>query len=294
MGKMAEYAFIAGTLSTILALIGYASYALSGVRSARLAAAGVPMSTGRVGFVSGPRTASIGHYATLLAWLAFGLLGASLVFRTIATGHGPFSNMYEFSIAFSFGILGAYLWFERKYHQRVLGLLALPVALGLLAYAWTIPADIEPLVPALQNNLLLSVHVATAIVAYGSFTIAFAAALLYLIQPETGRWGLPKPQVLDEIGYRAIVVGFPFLTLTIVLGALWADVAWGRYWGWDPKETASLVTWFIYGAYLHARVVRGWRGSKAAILLIIGFGATLLTYFGNLFFGGLHSYSGLG
>jgi len=294
MGKMAEYAFIAGTLSTILALIGYASYALSGVRSARLAAAGIPMSTGRVGFVSGPRTASIGHYATLLAWLGFGLLGASLVFRTIATGHGPFSNMYEFSIAFSFGILGAYLWFERKYHQRVLGLLALPVALGLLAYAWTIPADIEPLVPALQNNLLLSVHVATAIVAYGSFTIAFAAALLFLIQPETGRWGLPKPQVLDEIGYRAIVVGFPFLTLTIVLGALWADVAWGRYWGWDPKETASLVTWFIYGAYLHARVVRGWRGNKAAILLIVGFGATLLTYFGNLFFGGLHSYSGLG
>ena len=158
-----------------------------------------------------------------------------------------------------------------------------------------IPAgDIEPLVPALQNNLLLTVHVATAIVAYGSFTIAFAAALLFLIQPETGRWGLPKPQVLDEIGYRAIVVGFPFLTLTIVLGALWADIAWGSYWSWDPKETASLVTWFIYGAYLHARVMRGWRGRNAAILLLIGFGATLFTYFGNLFFGGLHSYSGLG
>jgi len=294
MGKMAEYAFVAGALSTILALTGYASYALSGVRSARLAAAGVSMTTGRVGFVSGPRTASIGHYASLLAWLGFALLGASLVFRTIATGHGPFSNMYEFSIAFSFGILGTYLWFERKYHQRVLGLLALPVALALLGYAATVPADIEPLVPALQNNLLLTVHVATAIVAYGSFTVAFAAALLFLVQPETGRWGLPKPQVLDEIGYRAIVVGFPFLTLTIVLGALWADVAWGRYWGWDPKETASLVTWFIYGAYLHARVVRGWRGNKAAILLIVGFGATLLTYFGNLFFGGLHSYSGLG
>jgi cytochrome c-type biogenesis protein CcsB len=292
---MAEYAFVAGALSTFLALIGYVFYAVSGVRAARLAAVGVSMSmsTGRVGFVSGPRTASIGQYATLVAWLGFALLGASLVFRTIATGHGPFSNMYEFSIAFSFGILGTYLWFERKYRQRVLGLLALPVALGLLAYAATIPADIEPLVPALQNDLLLTVHVATAIVAYGSFTVAFAAALLYLLQPETGRWGLPKPHVLDEIGYRAVVVGFPFLTLTIVLGALWADIAWGRYWGWDPKETASLVTWFIYGAYLHARVVRGWRGNKAAILLIVGFGATLLTYFGNLFFGGLHSYGGL-
>ncbi len=294
MGKMAEYAFVAGTLSTFLALLGYVFYSLSGLRAARLAAAGAPMTTGRVGIISGPRTASIGHYASLLGWLGFLLVGASLVFRAIATGHGPFSNMYEFSIAFAFGILGAYYWFERKYHQRVLGLLALPVALALLAYAATVPATIEPLVPALQNNLLLTVHVATAIVAYGSFTIAFAAALLYLVQPETGRWGLPKRAVLDEISYRAIVVGFPFLTLVIILGALWADVAWGRYWGWDPKETASLVTWMIYGAYLHARVVRGWRGRKAAILLLVGFGATLLTYFGNLFFGGLHSYSGLG
>jgi len=294
MDKMAMYAFLAGTLSTFLALIAYVFYAISGVRAARMATAGAPMTTGRVGFVSGPRTASIGHYATLLGWLGFALIGASLVFRAIATGHGPFSNMYEFSIAFAWGILGAYYWFEHKYHQRMLGLLALPVALGMLLYASTIPADIEPLVPALQNNLLLSVHVATAIVAYGSFTVAFAAAILYLAQPESGRWGLPKPAVLDEIGYRAIVVGFPFLTLVIVLGALWADVAWGRYWGWDPKETASLVTWFIYGAYLHARVMRGWRGRKAAILLIVGFGATLLTYFGNLFFGGLHSYSGLG
>jgi cytochrome c-type biogenesis protein CcsB len=296
MEKMAVYALEAGIAMTFLALVAYILYAVSGVRAARLAAAGVPMSSGRVGFVSGPRTASIGQYATILGWLGFLLLGASLVFRTIATGHGPFSNMYEFSVAFAWGILGAYYWFERKYRQRVLGLVALPVALALLLYAVTIPAGaaIEPLVPALQNNLLLSVHVATAIVAYGSFTIAFAAALLFLAQPESGRWGLPKPAVLDEIGYRAIVVGFPFLTLTIVLGALWADVAWGRYWGWDPKETASLVTWFIYGAYLHARVMRGWRGRKAAILLLVGFGATLLTYFGNLFFGGLHSYSGLG
>lgn len=295
MEKMAVYAFEAGILMTILSFLAYVLYTVSGVRAARLAAAGGPVTTARVGFVSGPRTAEIGRYATLLGWLAFALLGASLVFRAFATGHGPFSNMYEFSVAFAWGILGTYLWFEHKYHQRVLGLVVFPVAIGLLLYAFTIPggANVEPLVPALQNNLLLSVHVATAIVAYGSFTIAFAAALMYLVQPEGGRWGLPKPSVLDEIGYRAIVIGFPFLTLVIVLGAVWADVAWGRYWGWDPKETASLVTWFIYGAYLHARVMRGWRGRNAAILLIVGFGATLLTYFGNLIFGGLHSYSGL-
>jgi ABC-type transport system involved in cytochrome c biogenesis permease subunit len=202
--------------------------------------------------------------------------------------------MYEFSVAFAWGILAAYVWFEHRYHQRILALVALPVALALMWYATTIPSTIEPLVPALQNNLLLTVHVAVAIVAYGSFTVAFAAAVMYLIQPDGGRWGLPKPSVLDEIGYRAIVVGFPFLTLVIVLGAVWADVAWGRYWSWDPKETASFVTWLIYGAYLHARVVRGWRGQRAAVLLLIGFAATLFTYFGNLFFGGLHGYSGLG
>ncbi|HEY3334597.1 MAG TPA: cytochrome c biogenesis protein CcsA [Candidatus Limnocylindrales bacterium] len=293
MAKMSEYAFVAAMLSTGLATIFYFMYAVSGLRAARMQTAGAQMTAG-LSLVSGPRTAAIGRYATMLGWLATVAMLASLVFRAIATGHGPFANMYEFSMAFAFGILAASMWFERRYNQRILALIALPVALAMMLYASTIPAEIEPLVPALQNNLLLTVHVAVAIVAYGSFAIAFAAALLYLIQPEGGRWGLPKPQVLDEIAYRAVVVGFPFLTLTIILGAIWADTAWGTYWSWDPKETASLVTWLIYGAFLHARVMRGWRGNRAAWLLVIGFGATLFTYFGNLFFGGLHSYAGLG
>lgn len=293
MGKLSEYMFVASILATGLAFLLYVMYALSGLRAARMQTAGMP-TTSSVGMISGPRTAAIGRYATMLTWLATLALLASMVLRTVVTGHGPFANMYEFSMAFAFGILVTYLYFERKYHQRVLALVSLPVALGMLLYAATIPADIEPLVPALQNNLLLTVHVATAIVAYGSFAIAFAASVLYLVQPEGGRWGLPKPQVLDEIGYRAVVLGFPFLTLTIILGAVWADTAWGTYWSWDPKETASLVTWLIYGAYLHARVMRGWRGRRAAALLVLGFVATLFTYFGNLIFGGLHSYSGLG
>jgi ABC-type transport system involved in cytochrome c biogenesis permease subunit len=294
MYKLSEYAFVAGGLAAILATITYLAYAVSGLRAARLQTEPPTMRSHTVSFLSGPRTASIGFYATMLSWLSLGALTAMLVLRTFATGHGPFANMYEFSVAFAWGILAAYVWFEHRYHQRILALVALPVALALMWYATTIPSTIEPLVPALQNNLLLTVHVAVAIVAYGSFTVAFAAAVMYLIQPDGGRWGLPKPSVLDEIGYRAIVVGFPFLTLVIVLGAVWADVAWGRYWSWDPKETASFVTWLIYGAYLHARVVRGWRGQRAAVLLLIGFAATLFTYFGNLFFGGLHGYSGLG
>jgi ABC-type transport system involved in cytochrome c biogenesis permease subunit len=293
MAKLSEYAFVASMLATGLALVLYLMYAVSGLRAARMQTAGGPGGS-TVSMTSGPRTAVIGRYATIFGWLATLTLLASLIFRTIATQHGPFANMYEFSMAFAFGILAIYMWFEHKYHQRMLALVALPVALAMMLYAATIPADIEPLVPALQNNLLLTVHVAVAIVAYGSFAIAFAASLMYLLQPAGGRWGLPKPQVLDEIGYRAVVVGFPFLTLTIILGAVWADTAWGTYWSWDPKETASLVTWFIYGAYLHARVMRGWRGNRAAWLLVLGFAATLFTYFGNLFFGGLHSYSGLG
>jgi cytochrome c-type biogenesis protein CcsB len=213
-----------------------------------------------------------------------------LVARAIAAGHGPFSNMYEFSLAFAWGALALYLWFEIQYGLRTLSLLVLPVAVGMMTYATTVPSDIQPLVPALQHNLLLTVHVAVAILAYGAFAIAFGAAVLFLFQRrDTISW-LPQSGLLDEIGHKAVMVGFPAMALTIILGAVWADIAWGRYWSWDPKETASLVTWLIYGGYLHARVIRGWRGTRSAGLLILGFGATLFTYYGNLFFGGLHSY----
>jgi cytochrome c-type biogenesis protein CcsB len=300
MFKMSEYSFVAGLISVVLSLACYA-IAFTSVRIAQRrttlapagAAAGAGGGGGTMTVAGGGSSSTLATYGTLLAWLAFAFVSASLIFRTIATGHGPFANMYEFSVAFAWGVLGVYLYFEHRYHQRVLGLVALPVALAMLLYATTIPSTADPLVPALQNNLLLTVHVAVAIVAYGTFTVAFAAAVLHLVQPAEGRRGLPKPELLDEISYKAVIIGFPFLTLTIVLGAVWADVAWGSYWSWDPKETASLVTWLIYGAYLHARVVRGWRGNRAAWLLVLGFGATLFTYFGNLFFGGLHSYSGL-
>ena len=300
MFKMSEYSFVAGLLAVALALICY-GLAFASVRVARkrssLALAGVnatahggPTATVTV-VTRGP--GGIATYGTLIAWLSLAFLTFSLAARTIAVGHGPFANMYEFSVAFAWGVLAMYLYFERRYNQRILGLIALPVALGLLLYATTIPSTSEPLVPALQNNLLLTTHVAVAIIAYGTFSVSFAAAVLYLIQPEGGRRPLPRPELLDEISYRAVVIGFPFMTLVIVLGAVWAQVAWGSYWSWDPKETASLFTWLLYGAYLHARVVRGWRGKRAAWLLVAGFAATLFTYFGNLFFGGLHAYSGL-
>ncbi len=288
MFEFSQYFFIAGFAALSVGALLYLINVLGGISLPLMGLAGGGSIT-----MSSRRSAVdvAGRYATILAVNAFAFLTAALAFRTAASGHGPFANMYEFSLAFAWGAVGLYLYFELRYKVRMLALLVLPVAIGLLAYATTVPSDIEPLVPALQNDLLLTVHVAVAVIAYGAFAIAFGASVLYLLQRhDTIRW-LPKAAMLDEIGYKAVLVGFPLMALVIILGALWADIAWGSYWSWDPKETASLVTWLIYGGYLHARVLRGWRGTRSALLLIVGFGATMFTYFGNYFLGGLHSYA---
>lgn len=290
MYEMSQYTFAAGFLAVALASAAYLWHLL-GARAARsrLATAAGP----DLGTVTAGATARSGRYATILTVNALLFLSLSLIFRAVATGHGPFSNMYEFSVAFSWGITASYLYFETRYGARPLGAFAMPAALGLLWYASTVPSTIQPLVPALQNDLLLTVHVVAAITAYGMAAVSGAAAALYLIQAFWRRDWLPRAGLLDELGYRAAAIAFPLLAAMIILGALWADVAWGRYWSWDPKETASLVTWLLYGGYLHARVVRGWKGTRSAVLLLIGFGAVLFTYYGNLYFGGLHSYAGV-
>lgn len=268
MAKMALYLFSAGFLTLFGATALYAWYTLS-------------------------RRDDVGRYASVSTWGGTTFLGAALLARMAASGHGPFSNMYEFSTAFAFGVAASYAGVERRFRTRSLGILVLLVALALLGYASSLPATIEPLVPALQNNTLLTVHVTLAIVAYGILSVSFAASLLYLVQRKLGATWLPSAAVLDDIGYRSVMVGFPALALVIIIGALWADIAWGRYWGWDPKETASLITWLVYGGYLHARAIGGWQGTRSALLLVLGFAAVLFTYFGNLYFGGLHSYGGV-
>ena len=289
MADLSHYAFVAAivALSASLALYLVSAVEFRGARV--LSLAGGPLAV--PSSAPGRTREALGRYGTWLAVHAVVFLTASLGLRALATGHGPFSNMYEFSIAFAWGALVTYLYFEYRYHFRTLALLVVPVSLALLAYATTWSNDVRPLVPALQNNLLLTVHVLVAVIAYGAFTVAFGAGVLYLVQRKnTVRW-LPANTVLDEIGYKAVVVGFPMLALVLILGAVWAEIAWGTYWSWDPKETAALFTWLVYGGYLHARVMRGWRGNRSAVFLIVGFGATLFTYFGNLFFGGLHSYA---
>jgi cytochrome c-type biogenesis protein CcsB len=169
--------------------------------------------------------------------------------------------------------------------------LAIAIYLGI---TYNMISDSSQLIPALQDQPILTIHVSMAIFAYALFSVAFGAGLIILIQNGEGQrfsW-LPSAEAADELGYKAVIVGFPLLALTLILGAYWANYAWGHYWSWDPKETSALITWLIYAVYLHARGIRGWRGKRAGWLLTIGFAATLFTYYGVSFFvPSLHSYA---
>jgi cytochrome c-type biogenesis protein CcsB len=250
------------------------------------------------------RNKMLGAFITSLLTIGIILHSGGLVFRwmeTHQTGYGyvPLSNMYESLIFFSWTIVFIYLILEFKYQQKIIGVFVTPLAFLALALTSIIPgvdSKITPLVPALQSNWL-TIHVTTCFFGYASFAVSFGISILYLIRDREGiqkekvqKW-LPSTPILDEINYKSIVIGFPMLTLGIVTGAAWANYAWGSYWSWDPKETWSLITWFIYAAFLHARLTRDWRGRKAAILSIVGFTAVLFTYFGvNYLISGLHSY----
>ena len=229
-----------------------------------------------------------------LTFLAVVALGGSLLLRALVVGRGPWGNMFEFTVAFSFSMLAGYLFLQRRYPIRSIGFIPSGVALALLLYASSLPSEITPLVPALQNAPLLTIHVGMAVLSYGIFATSFAAGVAYLAQGQHDRFSwLPSHKVLDEVAYKAVIIGFPIFATMIILGSWWASIAWSRYWGWDPKETAALVTWLTYAIYLHARNLRSWAGRPAALLLVVAFGMVLVTYSGSLWFSGLHAYSGL-
>ena len=301
---MIEYSQALLLISTTLVVISTIAY-LGAVLAARMTRAAATASADGVVVGEGSKEVKVtgGSRRTPLrrftvAWwaakstqLALLLMTGVLITRTIATGHAPFSNHYEFAIAFTWGMLLAQVYFEWRYRIRTMSVITLPVILTMLIYASTMSYKPNPLMPALQNSPLLTLHVFTASLGYGAALVSFAAAVMYLLAPYVKWKGWPSRESLDELGYKATVVTFPMLTLMLILGSIWGNVAWGRYWGWDPKETAALVTWLIYGAYLHARVTRSWRGKKSAWLLVLAFAAVVFTYLGNLFFGGLHAYA---
>jgi len=217
-------------------------------------------------------------------------------------GHAPLSNLFESVVFFAWTIVMIFLFIDFKYKYHAIGFFVMPFALFGMAWAQlSLDAGIEPLVPALQSNWLVY-HVITCFLGYAAFAVACGISIMYLIREKLEQSGgnasaggllsmFPAIRVLDDLNYKAIMIGFPLLTLGIVTGAAWANYAWGTYWSWDPKETWSLIVWFVYAAFLHARITRGWVGRRAAILSIIGFGATIFCYLGvNLLLSGLHSY----
>ena len=223
---------------------------------------------------------------------------AYTVDRYLEAGHTPITNLHESLSFFSLAIVGIYILFERKYRTVILGSFVTPVALLIMVASTGFPTAIMPLNPALKSKWL-ALHTIMAFLSYAAFAVAFGAAIMYLIQQhflKSKKLGsmyqkLPSLDVLDDINYRCLTIGFPLLTFAIISGAIWAESAWGTYWSWDPKETWSLITWFVYAALLHGRLTTGWRGKKAAILAIVGFFVLLFTFLGvNLFLPGLHSY----
>ncbi|KPJ60666.1 MAG: hypothetical protein AMJ46_05245 [Latescibacteria bacterium DG_63] len=232
-----------------------------------------------------------GRLAFVTLLVGFCSHSVALVIRTVVTGHPPFTGMYEYASSLAWAIVLFYFLLQLRHKAGNLGLFVSPIAFVVIVVASLFPKEMESqLVPALQSYWL-QIHVTLAVIGEGAFAVACAGAVMYLLKSARDTKWLPSLETLDSVTYRAILVGYPLFTLgALFAGAIWAWKAWGRPWGWDPKEVGSLVVWLIYSAYLHARVTQGWRGKRAAVLAIIGFCAAVFTFISNLFIGGLHSY----
>jgi cytochrome c-type biogenesis protein CcsB len=243
-----------------------------------------------------------GRFAILINVVGWGMHLAAIVTRGLSVDRWPWGNMYEFMVAITFTAVTAYLVLLARQKVRFLGafvMVAVVIGLG-VATIW-LYKDAGALVPALKSYWI-AIHVTAAIVASGGFTVSFVATALYLLTARHESKGgesaffdkLPEAAVFDRLSHRVIMFVFPIWTFAIIAGAIWADQAWGRYWGWDPKETWSFITFVIYAGYLHARATAGWKGQKAAIISLVGYGCLMFNLFGvNIFINGLHSYSGM-
>ncbi len=295
--KLSFYSFAASSIALGAAAFCYLIYTLGRVRVRQATMATTTGFTlvGRSVELA-PEALGPGRFGTMLAWFGALFAGLAVLLRSLAAGRLPLANMYEFSLTFIFLVTLVYLLFERAYGVRQLGAIVVPIAIGMAIYVWSLPVElreVDALIPALQNRPLMTAHVSMAILAYATFAVSFAAAILYLIANKRQIAWLPSADMLDDIGYRAVTIGFPALALVLILGSVWAYRAWGTYWNWDPKETSALFTWLVYGVYLHTRSLRGWRGTRSAVILLLGFAAVVFTYFGNYVFGGLHAYGGV-
>jgi cytochrome c-type biogenesis protein CcsB len=239
-----------------------------------------------------------GKTALLLLGTATLSLTVNLVARGIEAHRVPFSNLYESLLIFMWGISLILIWCIISWRTYIAGAFILPIVLAMEVGALRVERSIQPLMPALQSNWMIF-HVATAIIAYGAFTLSFAFAVIYLLRDYLEKRSpgspilsiIPPLKKLDRMIFKIISFGFPFLVLLIITGSIWAERAWGRYWSWDPKETWSLITMLIYTGFFHTRYLMKWRGKTCAVYALIGFASVIFCYLGvNFLLSGLHSY----
>jgi ABC-type transport system involved in cytochrome c biogenesis permease subunit len=265
---------------------------LVGLARGPAVAAAAPSTTGSI-----PMSTASGMARRIASGLlvpALGLLVAALVGRTILVGHAPWSNLHEFSLAFAAALLGTYLVLARGAPIEGLAPFAALLAAGLVAFALGLDDAVDPLVPALQQPLLLTIHVGSAALAYAISGVAFLAAAAEIGQARSGDRIplLPSAAVSRAVGHRAVLLAFPILTIAIALGSVWANLAWRSYWSNDPKELAAAATWLVFGGYLHVAGRRDRWERLAPWLIVLGFAGVLFTYIGaGLFFVGEHSYA---
>jgi cytochrome c-type biogenesis protein CcsB len=288
--------------SNYLVYSAMAVYAISFLAHAIETAWAVKVPTNNSATLDYSRTEKVSRIATAMMILGFVLLFAGVIARGVSAGRVPWGNMYEFSITGALAFSGAYLLALRKYDLRWLGLLvsvSVLLTIGTAVTVLYVPS--APLVPALKSEWLV-IHVSTAIISGGVFLLSnvIASAYLYLdrmeAKGERSAWAkrLPDLETLDQLSYRLVAFVFPLWTFSVIAGAIWAESAWGRYWGWDPKETWAFITWVAYAAYLHARVTIGWRGRRAAWLCLFAGSTFLFNYvYVNIWGTGKHTYSGL-
>jgi cytochrome c-type biogenesis protein CcsB len=318
LARYSDWAFTSAVVALVIALLLLAfELAYAGGRRAdqraRVLAGAVSADSATPGVVDEaaqrPIDERVGRAGLSVVYLGIGLLLACLVLRGVATLRVPWGNMYEFiNLTCLCGLIAGAIVLRRPQYRPLWVFLLLPVLILLTVSGRWLYTNAAPVMPALQSYWL-PIHVSVVSLGSGVFLVAGIASILFLLrtsplaEPDrTERSALsrliqrfPDAQTLDRIAYRTTIFAFPVFGFGVIFGAIWAEEAWGRYWGWDPKETVSFVAWVIYAAYLHARSTAGWRDRKAAWINVAGFVAMVFNlFFVNLVTVGLHSYAGVG
>ncbi|TDH55138.1 c-type cytochrome biogenesis protein CcsB [Mycobacterium eburneum] len=315
LARYSDWAYTSSLVVLVIALLLLAvelAYTRGRVEPRELVAAGaVTADSATPGVVLDTSTRSlderVGRAGLALVYLGIALLVGCVVLRGLATLRPPWGNMYEFiNLTCLSGLVAAAVVLRRPQHRALWVFVLLPVLILLSISGRWLYATAAPVMPALQSYWL-PIHVSVVSLGSGVFLVAGVASLLFLLKTsplsDPERPGvlarvvqrLPDAQTLDRIAYRTTIFAFPVFGFGVIFGAIWAEEAWGRYWGWDPKETVSFVAWVVYAAYLHARSTAGWRDSKAAWINVVGFVAMVFNlFFVNLVTVGLHSYAGVG